>query len=137
MKFEDFTGLYPVSKTLRFEARPMGVTLDNIIKSGILDQDAHRADSYQKVKKLIDEYHKAFIDSVMSKFEFSDNQLKDYILYYDTKSNDDKSKEKFVKLQGDMRKSISKALKDDERYKNIDKKELIKEDLFELSLIHI
>lgn len=131
MKFEDFTGLYPVSKTLRFEARPMGVTLDNIIKSGILDQDAHRADSYQKVKKLIDEYHKAFIDSVMSKFEFSDNQLKDYILYYDTKSNDDKSKEKFVKLQGDMRKSISKALKDDERYKNIDKKELIKEDLFE------
>ena len=42
MKFEDFTGLYPVSKTLRFEARPMGVTLDNIIKSGILDQDAHR-----------------------------------------------------------------------------------------------
>lgn len=51
MKFEDFTGLYPVSKTLRFEAKPVGATLENIIKSGILEEDTHRAQSYQKVKK--------------------------------------------------------------------------------------
>lgn len=63
--FEDFKRLYPLSKTLRFEAKPIGATLDNIIKSGLLDEDEHRAASYVKMKKLIDEYHKVFIDRVL------------------------------------------------------------------------
>ena len=50
--FEDFKRLYPLSKTLRFEAKPIGATLDNIIKSGLLDEDEHRAASYVKMKKL-------------------------------------------------------------------------------------
>ena len=64
--FEDFKRLYPLSKTLRFEAKPIGATLDNIVKSGLLDEDEHRAASYVKVKKLIDEYHKVFIDRVLA-----------------------------------------------------------------------
>lgn len=130
MKFEDFTGLYPVSKTLRFEAKPVGATLENIIKSGILEEDTHRAQSYQKVKKLIDEYHKAFIDSVMSNFNFHTELLEEYSSLYTSKSKDEKSKENFIKLQGEMRKQIAKALTSDERFKNIGKQELVKEDLF-------
>lgn len=68
VNFENFTGLYPLSKTLRFELRPVGATLDNFLKSGILEQDEHRAESYQKAKKLIDEYHKVFIDRVMNAY---------------------------------------------------------------------
>lgn len=49
--FEDFKRLYPLSKTLRFEAKPIGATLDNIVKSGLLEEDEHRAASYVKVKK--------------------------------------------------------------------------------------
>lgn len=64
--FDDFKRLYPLSKTLRFEAKPIGATLKNIIKSGLLEEDEHRAQSYVKVKKLIDEYHKAFIDRVLN-----------------------------------------------------------------------
>lgn len=41
--FEDFKRLYPLSKTLRFEAKPIGATLDNIIKSGLLDEDEHKS----------------------------------------------------------------------------------------------
>ena len=58
MEFNDFKRLYPLSKTLRFEAKPIGATLKNIIKSGLLEEDEHRAQSYVKVKKLIDEYYK-------------------------------------------------------------------------------
>ena len=130
MRFEDFTGLYPVSKILRFEARPVGNTLKYLIKSGLLKQDTHRADSYQKIKKLIDEYHKAFIDSVMSGFMFSNETLEEYFVLYANKSVDDESKNKYIELQKKMRESVSKALKGDERFKNIDKKELIKEDLY-------
>lgn len=125
MKFEDFTGLYPVSKTLRFEAKPVGATLENVIKSGVLEDDAHRARSYKKVKKLIDEYHKVFIDSVMSKFKFKEEILEDICSLYAAKSMDDKSKDRFVKLQGEMRKDVSVAFASDDRYKTINKKELV------------
>lgn len=60
---KDFTNLYPVSKTLRFELKPVGKTLENIEKAGILKEDEHRAESYRRVKKIIDTYHKVFIDS--------------------------------------------------------------------------
>ena len=66
MEFDDFKRLYPLSKTLRFEAKPIGDTLKNIIKNGLLEEDEHRAQSYVKVKKLIDEYHKVFIDRVLN-----------------------------------------------------------------------
>lgn len=72
--FEDFKRLYSLSKTLRFEAKPIGATLDNIVKSGLLDEDEHRAASYVKVKKLIDEYHKVFIDRVLADGCLSPNE---------------------------------------------------------------
>ena len=53
--FENFTNLYSISKTLRFELRPIGKTQDFIEKHGLLKEDAHRADSYKKVKKLMKE----------------------------------------------------------------------------------
>ena len=111
MRFEDFTGLYPVSKTLRFEARPVGNTLKYLIKSGLLEQDTHRADSYPKVKKLIDEYHKVFIDSVMSSFMFSNETLEEYFVLYANKSVDEDSKNEYVEFQKKMRESVSKSLK--------------------------
>lgn len=46
-----FTGLYPVSKTLRFELRPVGKTQEYIEKHGILDDDFQRAEDYKAVKK--------------------------------------------------------------------------------------
>ena len=58
-----FTNLYPLSKTLRFELKPIGNTEEFIIKNGILNQDQHRADSYKEVKKIIDDYHRSFIES--------------------------------------------------------------------------
>ena len=46
-----FIGLYPLSKTLRFELHPIGKTRENITSVGILAEDNHRAESYKKVKK--------------------------------------------------------------------------------------
>ena len=58
---KQFTNLYTLSKTLRFELIPIGKTLEYVQQNGLLTQDEQRADSYKKVKKIIDEYHKAFI----------------------------------------------------------------------------
>lgn len=69
--FSGFTNLYPLSKTLRFRLIPVGETLRYFIDSGILEEDQHRAESYVRVKGIIDDYHRAYIESSLSGFELS------------------------------------------------------------------
>ena len=129
--FEDFKRLYPLSKTLRFEAKPIGATLDNIIKSGLLDEDEHRAASYVRVKKLIDEYHKVFIDRVLGngclplKNEGHNNSLTEYYESYVTKSQNEDAKKVFKEIQQNLRSIIAKKLTEDKAYANLFGKNLI------------
>ena len=109
MKFNDFKNLYQLSKTLRFEARPIGSTLKHIIENGLLEEDEHRAQSYVKVKKLIDEYHKAFIDRVLNEgcltIENKGNKdsLEEYYESYMSKSNDENVCKTFKEIQENLR----------------------------------
>lgn len=52
-KLDQFTEQYPISKTLRFELRPIGRTLEHIDKKGLLKEDEERNESYKKMKKSI------------------------------------------------------------------------------------
>ena len=125
----EFTHLYPLSKTLRFELRPVGKTEEMFRKSGILEQDNGRADSYKVVKKLIDRYHKDFIEKALKGFEFEEGSLEEYYKLYSTANRDEKEENDFEKAKESLRKQITKQLTKQEAYKRIDKKELIKEDL--------
>ena len=131
MKFNDFKNLYQLSKTLRFEARPIGSTLKHIIENGLLEEDEHRAQSYVKVKKLIDEYHKAFIDRVLNEgcltIENKGNKdsLEEYYESYMSKSNDENVSKTFKEIQENLRSVIAKKLTDDKAYANLFGKNLI------------
>ena len=126
-KLEDFTKLYPLSKTLCFEARPIGATKSNIIKNGLLDEDKHRAESYVKVKKLIDEYHKAFIDRVLAdgclcyKNEGNEDSLEEYYEFYSLSSKDksDDTRKHFATIQQNLRSKIAETLTKDKAYANL------------------
>lgn len=130
-----FTNLYSLSKTLRFELRPIGKTLDTIEKNGLIEQDQRRTDNYKKVKKIIDEYHKAFIERALSNFtlnyssENKKDSLSEYYFYYLLNSKDETRTDNLKKVQESLRKQIAGQLTQDDVYKRIDKKELIKEDL--------
>lgn len=130
-----FTHLYSLSKTLRFELRPMGNTLAHIIQSGILEQDTHRAESYKKVKKIIDRYHKEFMEKALKNFEFqmNDNGKKDslseYFFLYSLGKRSDKQEEEFEKVKDNLRKQIVKSFKASPQFKCLFKKELIEKDL--------
>ena len=126
---KEFTNLYPVSKTLRFELKPIGKTLDYIERNGFLRNDEHRAESYKKVKKIIDRYHKYYIDSVLDNLRLNDDALETYYNLYSCVNKTEKMVKDFENIQDNLRKAISSALKKDDRYKRIDKKELIREDL--------
>ncbi len=64
---EQFTNRYSLQKTLRFELKPHEPTKILLEHTDFIAQDEHRSDSYKLVKKIIDRYHKAFIEDVLSK----------------------------------------------------------------------
>ncbi len=124
-KFDDFKNLYPLLKTLRFEAHPVGSTKDNICKSGLLEEDEHRAKSYVKVKKLIDEYHKAFIDRVLAdgclplENKGEKASLSEYYDCYVSKSRNEDMMNLFSEIQQNLRTKIAEKLTKDKAYKNL------------------
>ena len=132
---KQFTNLYPVSKTLRFELIPDKRTKEFLESSDLIKADEHRAESYKLVKKIIDRYHKAFIEDVLSKtvLQYANsgklNSLEELYALYTKSNKTDNEKKALEKVQEQLRKQIVEALKDDDRFKRIDKKELIREDL--------
>lgn len=134
-----FTDLYSLSKTLRFELIPIGLTLEHIRNHGLLEQDQHRSESYVEVKKIIDRYHKKLIERVLDNLRLNvdkegnrNSLLDDYYDLYMCKSKDETTQKKFEEIKKKLRKIIADSFKKDDKFKRIDKKELIKEDLVEI-----
>ena len=86
--FSKFCGLYQLSKTLRFELKPIGKTKENIEKNGILERDSERATAYKAVKKVIDEYHKSFIELKLADLVLMQNQLEEFYMLYHLPTSD-------------------------------------------------
>ena len=133
--FNDFTRQYSLSKTLRFQLRPIGKTLKYIVENRVLEHDKELSESYEKVKNIIDEYHKAFIERVLDHYQLQiknegrNNSLEEYLEYYNIRKKSDNEKKTFQSIQDKLRKQITDRLTADEAYKRIDKKELIQNDL--------
>lgn len=64
-QFEDFTNLYQVSKTLRFELIPQGKTLKHIQEQGFIEEDKARNDHYKELKPIIDRIYKTYADQCL------------------------------------------------------------------------
>jgi CRISPR-associated protein Cpf1 len=108
---KNFTNLYPIQKSLRFELKPMGKTLENIEKNGILCKDEHRANSYKIVKKIIDEYHKLFIENALKDFKFKSHNGIELLGEYYALVMNKAEKSEIEKLQSILRKQIVDSFK--------------------------
>jgi CRISPR-associated protein Cpf1 len=124
---DGFTGLYSVSKTLRFELKPVGRTLEYIQRDGIIEADSHREESYKKLKEIIDRYHKDFIAEVLADVRLEG--LQDYYDLYCKSVRDEKQEKQFEGIKISLRKQISSSFKAHPKYKTLFKKELVKKDL--------
>ena len=76
-KMTDFTKLYQLSHTLKFELRPIGKTSENLQNSGLLEEDFKRSQDYVEVKSVLDEVHKKFLQDVLSDCDLSWQELAD------------------------------------------------------------
>jgi len=140
--FDDFTGLYSLQKTLRFELKPVGETADYIedfkseyLKS-VVKQDEQRAEHYKAIKKLIDEYHRVYIEKrlaepvdketgeLLTREDF-ENSYSYYQLFREN-PKDKKTREGWKSEQERLRKKLVKAFADKG---SLFSKELITRDL--------
>jgi hypothetical protein len=137
---ENFINLYSVQKTLRFELKPEGKTLETFNKwieeienknanenSNLIQQDIIRANKYEKVKKIIDEYHKNFIEQALKRLGNNGLPgLEEYYEIYKKRERDKNEVKMFNDIKARMRHHISKALKAHEGFSNLNKDDLIK-----------
>ncbi len=115
---KNFVNKYSLSKTLRFELIPQGKTLEHIQVKGLLTQDEQRANDYQQVKKIIDEYHKEFIEKALVGLQLE--KLEEYQNFY-TKQEQDEDGKKFKDLKDKMRKQIAEKFTKHTDYSKVSK----------------
>lgn len=122
-----FTNLYQKSKTLRFELKPVGETLENIQRSGVIERDTARAESYRKMKKTIDVFHKDFIDRALTGAELK--KLDEFDALYRASADEKRTdawKKTFDSCKQALRKEIVAYFKMQEDFSDLNKKELIR-----------
>ncbi|AQQ10487.1 hypothetical protein L21SP3_02321 [Sedimentisphaera cyanobacteriorum] len=119
---KEFTNQYSLTKTLRFELRPVGETAEKIedFKSGGLKQtvekDRERTEAYKQLKEVIDSYHRDFIEQAFARQQtLSEEDFKQtYQLYKEAQK--EKDGETLTKQYEHLRKKIaamfSKATKE-------------------------
>lgn len=80
--FDDFTNLYELSKTLRFELKPVGNTKELLESQRVFQKDAKILENYRILKKYFDELHKKFVKDALSdpRLDF-ENYRKAYFAY--------------------------------------------------------
>ena len=64
MNLDSFTRKYKLAKTLRFELRPIGKTLQTF-REKFLPGDERRDVAYPGVKELLDDQHKALLERTL------------------------------------------------------------------------
>ena len=100
-----FTKQYQVQKTLRFELVPQGKTQENINAKDFINDDKQRNENYQKVKTVIDNLHKEFIEGTLNEAYCDWSMLATAIKNY-RKDRCDTNKKSLLKTQEAARKEI-------------------------------
>jgi hypothetical protein len=107
--FSNFTNLYSLTKTLRFELKPTEITKTNLN----FQKDEERAKYYKEIKILFDQLHRKFISDSLDYYSqqgIDYNEIwQKYNLFLEAKKNrkkdDSKSKTTFDNAKKDFEKS--------------------------------
>lgn len=105
--FKNYTNLYKTNKTIKNSAEPIGKTLEYIKASGTLDGDFKLKEDSKKMKALMDEFFKSFLEEALSSINLTG--LDKYNDVYNTDSEDRKKALEVQEL--DLRKQIEKHFK--------------------------
>jgi hypothetical protein len=107
--FSDFTNLYALTKTLRFELKPTEVTKSHLN----FDKDEERARYYKEIKILFDQLHRKFIADSLTYYSQQSISYQEiwekYNLFLEAKKNRKKDDPKSKKVFDDAKKDFEKT----------------------------
>ncbi len=69
--FADFTNLYELSKTLRFELKPVWETKNFLQKDWVLEKDKQVDENYHKIKEFLDILHQNFVNESLKNVDLN------------------------------------------------------------------
>lgn len=138
--FENFTNLYPLSKTLKFELKPylsdgMSETekakhlesfWESYLYGAIYKGDFERNESYPIVKELLDIFHRRFIKDALGSFVCKETHT--WQALYDLYIKDRKAKE-FTDMQNSIRQDIVNHFKSHDWWRYMGSYQKLIEDL--------
>jgi hypothetical protein len=109
--FGDFTNLYELSKTLRFELRPVGKTEDFLKEREVFGKDEEVARKYEAIKPLFDGLHRKFVAEALRPERIDAGALRDLAAAYEAyKSDPDRRGKKAVEKLGAVKERLWKNL---------------------------
>ncbi len=107
--FQNFTNLYEISKTLRFELKPQWNTDKLLIENKVFKKDKNINEAYYKIKWFLDKLHLMFINESLSNINLDFNDafeiFKEIDKEQDTKKKNNLNKE-FEKIKSSLRKQV-------------------------------
>jgi len=103
---EKFTNLYSLSKTLRFELKPVGETQQMLLDENVFQKDKLIRDKYQKTKRFFDKLHREFVGEALAGLDL------DYKNYFDALKifKKDKKDKDAIKNLENAEKSLRKSV---------------------------
>ncbi|MFH1255556.1 MAG: type V CRISPR-associated protein Cas12a/Cpf1, partial [bacterium] len=112
--FEDFTNLYELSKTLRFELKPVGKTQNLIEEQRVFQKDEKVLDNYKIIKKYFDKLHKKFVQEALNSANLDFGNYKKAYFVFAKKAKDDRKNElaELEKQEVYLRKQIKNLFDD-------------------------
>ncbi len=69
--WDEFTGKYELSKTLRFELKPIGETAQMLQDNDVFEKDRIRKEKYENIKPWFDRLHREFVKDALSDISLS------------------------------------------------------------------
>ena len=126
-----FHNIYSLSKTLRFELKPLAVNdkeelIENKkIMEPFVSADEKKATAYKEVKGYLDKLHQEFICKTFTNFEIPSEELEAAYKAFCSSSHNDNKKEIFEKITEKLRKQIKKHLNKNEEKKDLFGKKVI------------
>lgn len=96
-----------LSKTLRFSLIPVGKTEENFDKNEMLRKDKERLENSQKVKKLMDEYYRYYLEKSLCGKQLDSDNFSLYVNLYSKSQKEDADNKQMRDLEDGFRKSIA------------------------------
>lgn len=88
--FNNFTNLYSLSKTLRFELKPVGNTQQMLEDNQVFQKDKNKQKAYKEIKPYFDRLHREFVDEALANANL--NNLNEYYKDFKAYKHDKKNK---------------------------------------------